>query len=118
MKKIDLNYDMRRATKKLSLPTAQSELLEKLKMSNPLLANMNMKNLDTLKREVLKAMANYNGGTIEEAEEMLALIEFLHNNPVCEITDEQFAMVEHAISNASVEVKATWKSMVESLNAE
>lgn len=116
MKKIDLTYQMRRATKKLSLPTAQSELLEKLKMSNSLLTNMN--NIDTLKREVLKAMANYNGGTIEEAEEMLTLIEFLRDNPTCEITDEQFAMVEHAISNASVEVKATWKSMVNELNAE
>ena len=114
MKKIDLTFKMRRATKKVAaLPTAQAEALTKLH-SHPLFAQL--QNLDTLKKEVLNAMANYVGGTIDEAEEMFTLTEFLRDNPTFEVTNEQFALVEKAVEQASVEVKVTWKTMVNELN--
>lgn len=114
MKKIDLTFKMRRATKKVAtLPTAQAEALAKLH-NHPMFANL--QNMDTLKKEVLSAMANYNGGTIDEAEEMFALTEYLRENPMCEVTDTQLALIEKAIGQASVEVKVTWKAMLNELN--
>ena len=113
MKKIDVTFKMRRAARKTTLPTAQAEALAKLH-KHPMFAAM--QNMDTLKKEVLSAMANYNGGTIDEAEEMFALTEYLRENPMCEVTDAQLALIEKAVGQASVEVKVTWKAMLNELN--
>ena len=111
MKKIDLTYQMRRATRK----TVTNVQVEATRLHSQRLLAM-MQKVDTLKKEVLNAMANYVGGTMEDAENMFALAEFLRDNPTCEVTDVQLALIEQAIANASVEVRVTWKAMYNELN--
>lgn len=126
MKKIDLTYPMRRATKKaVTLPTLPTKvtLSEEAKaklQSHPLFAQMNTlkANADTLKKEVLNALANYTSGTIAEAEEIFSLAEYLRDNPTCEISNAKFALIEKAIATSNVEVKVTWNTMINELNKE
>lgn len=114
--KIDLTYKMKRAGKKTpALTSTQVEALSKLH-SHPLFKTM--QNLDTLKKEVIKALKEYTGSTIYDADAIFNLAEYLTENPVCELTDTEFALVENALVNATVEVKVTWKAMLNELNQE
>ncbi|MBE6319389.1 MAG: hypothetical protein E7075_00330 [Bacteroidales bacterium] len=90
-----------------------------------MLPTMSMKELMMVARgkgqllyEVIEALAKYNGGTISEANDTLTFIEELKLHPVCNISEEKFALIEKALATATVEVKAAWANMISQLNME
>ncbi len=109
MKKIDLTVKVNRVAK----------------FNNGTMPFMNRNELFNILRgkgqllyEVIDALAAYQGGAISDANDTLAFVEELKSKPVCSISNARFALIENALANASVEVKATWANMVSHLNME
>lgn len=87
--------------------------------TNPILARISALNgLNTLQNYVVKALNDYTGCSISESSEVIKLANTLKETPVCEISREEFDVIEKAIENAPAHVKASWNDMVISLNTE
>jgi ribosomal protein S13 len=84
--------------------------------TNPILARMSC--LNTLQNYVVKALNDYTGCSISESSYVIKLANTLKETPVCEISHEEFDIIEKAIENAPAHVKASWNDMVISLNTE
>lgn len=85
--------------------------------SNPLLARMSALNgLNTLQNYVVKALNDYTGCTIAESSDVIRLANTLKETPVCEISNEEFEIIEKSLAGLPAHVKAAWNDMVISLN--
>lgn len=106
MKRIDLTMTVDRIIP--IKPRTQAELVKMLRGEK----------YDTLLESVVSLLASYTGTSIDDAEKVVMLIERLKKHPNGEIADKDFSMIETALASASVEIKTTWKQMVEKLNKE
>ena len=84
--------------------------------TNPLLARIG--NMNTLQNYVVKALNDYTGCTIAESSDVIRLANTLKETPVCEISNEDFTIIERSLAESPAHVKAAWNDMVISLNTE
>jgi hypothetical protein len=101
MKKIDLTVRVHRVT-----PQRGHGMRPMPMQSNKLLT------------DVIAALVSYTGVAIYEANDIITFINELKANPVCEIDEAKLMLIEAALGNANVEVKATWATMINKLNKE
>lgn len=135
LKKIDLTQKVNKITLNTNANNAISALtgkfpqLQQLKqkvnstaisntnpLSNQLLARM--VNMNTLQNYVVKALNDYTGCTIAESSDVIRLANTLKETPVCEISNEDFTIIERSLAESPAHVKAAWNDMVISLNTE
>ena len=116
MKKIDLTQQVRKVT--LNTFSGKFAQLNKTTVAptNPLLVHM--ASLHTLQNYVIKALNNYTGCTINASSNVMELANMLKETPICEISDENFDLIEKALASEPAHVKAAWNNMVVSLNTE
>ena len=131
LKKIDLTQKVNKITLKTNANNAISALAGKfpqlqqlqqninitaISNTNPLLARMG--NMNTLQNYVVKALNDYTGCTIAESSDVIRLANTLKEAPVCEISNEDFTIIERSLAESPAHVKAAWNDMVISLNTE
>lgn len=116
MKKIDLTRQVRKVT--LNTFSGKFAQLNKntAALTNPLLAHV--ASLHTLQNYVIKALNNYTDCTINSSSDVMKLANSLKETPICEISDENFDLIEKALAGEAAHVKAAWNDMVVSLNTE
>jgi hypothetical protein len=116
MKKIDLTRQVRKVT--LNTFSGKFAQLNKntAALTNPLLAHV--ASLHTLQNYVIKALNNYTDCTINSSSDVMKLANTLKETPICEISDENFDLIEKALAGEPAHVKAAWNDMVVSLNTE
>lgn len=112
MKKIDLTVRMN----KVSMANMPEFSTTNITTTNPLLERLGMVN--TLQRYIINALNNYIDCTIAQSADVIALAQKLKETPTCEVSEENFTIIESAIANAPAYVKAAWLNMVQSLNTE
>ena len=132
LKKIDLTQKVNKITLNTKTNSAFSALADKfpqlqqiklnstdISNTNPLLARMgNMNNMNNLQNYVVKALNDYTGCTIAESSDVIRLANALKETPVCEISNEEFEIIERSLAESPAHVKAAWNDMVISLNTE
>ena len=129
LKKIDLTQKVNKITLNTKTNSAFSALTDKfpqlqqiklnstaISNTNPLLARMG--NMNTLQNYVVKALNDYTGCTIAESSDVIRLANALKETPVCEISNEEFEIIERSLTELPAHVKAAWNDMVISLNTE
>ena len=129
LKKIDLTQKVNKITLNTKTNSAFSALTDKfpqlqqiklnstaISNTNPLLARMG--NMNTLQNYVVKALNDYTGCTIAESSDVIRLANALKETPVCEISNEDFTIIEKSLAESPAHVKAAWNDMVISLNTE
>ena len=129
LKKIDLTQKVNKITLNTKTNSAFSALTDKfpqlqqiklnitdISNTNPLLARMG--NMNTLQNYVVKALNDYTGCTIAESSDVIRLANALKETPVCEISNEEFEIIERSLAESPAHVKAAWNDMVISLNTE
>ena len=133
LKKIDLTQKVNKITLNTKTNGAFSALtdkfpqLQQIKLNstdisntnpllNPLLARIG--NMNTLQNYVVKALNDYTGCTIAESSDVIRLANTLKETPVCEISNEEFEIIERSLAESPAHVKAAWNDMVISLNTE
>lgn len=129
LKKIDLTQKVNKITLNTNANNTISALagkfpqLQQIKLNstaisntNPLLARMSA--LNTLQNYVVKALNDYTGCTIAESSDVIRLANTLKETPVCEISNEEFEIIERSLAESPAHVKAAWNEMVISLNTE
>ena len=129
LKKIDLTQKVNKITLNTKTNSAFSALTDKfpqlqqiklnstaISNTNPLLARMG--NMNTLQNYVVKALNDYTGCTIAESSGVIRLANTLKETPVCEISNEDFTIIERSLAESPAHVKAAWNDMVISLNTE
>lgn len=116
MKKIDLTQQVSKVT--LNTFSGKFAQLNKntIAPTNPLFAHV--ASLHTLQNYVIKALNNYTGCTINASSDVMKLANTLKETPICEISNENFELIEKALAGEPAHVKAAWNDMVVSLNAE
>ena len=129
LKKIDLTQKINKITLNINVNNAFSALvgkfpqLQQIKLNNTAISNTNpllvrMGNMNTLQNYVVKALNDYTGCTISESSDVIRLANTLKETPVCEISNEEFEIIERSLSESPAHVKAAWNDMVISLNTE
>lgn len=108
MKKINLKVKINRVLKNKIAPA--------MPMITPTMSLNTMLKKDLLVTEVVNALINYTGGSIEDAQDTIALAERLNLQPIRTVSDEEFALIESAIATTTAEVKAAWSKMVKQNN--
>ena len=130
LKKIDLTQKVNKITlntktNTLSTLTTKFPQLQQLQQNvnrtaisntNTLLARIG--NMNTLQNYVVKALSDYTGCTIAESSNVIRLANTLKETPVCEISNEDFTIIERSLAESPAHVKAAWNDMVISLNTE
>ena len=129
LKKIDLTQKVNKITLNTKTNSAFSALADKfpqlqqiklnstdISNTNPLLARMG--NMNNLQNYVVKALNDYTGCTIAESSDVIRLANALKETPVCEISNEEFEIIERSLAESPAHVKAAWNDMVISLNTE
>lgn len=128
LKKIDLTQKVNKITLNTNANNAISALAGKfpqlkqninitaISNTNPLLARIG--NINTLQNYVVKALNDYTGCTIAESSDVIRLANTLKETPVCEISNEDFTIIERSLAESPAHVKAAWNDMVISLNTE
>ncbi len=107
MKKTDLTFEVKRLQARKPRTNAER------------LALLRGQKFDTLQPEVVSALTNFTGVSIEDAHIVVSLAGKVAADPHAVLSDEEFALVESALEQqGSAEVKASWKEMVEQLNKE
>lgn len=129
LKKIDLTQKINKITLNINVNNAFSALvgkfpqLQQIKLNNTAISNTNpllvrMGNMNTLQNYVVKALNDYTGCTISESSDVIRLANTLKETPVCEISNEEFEIIERSLAESPAHVKAAWNDMVISLNTE
>ena len=129
LKKIDLTQKVNKITLNTKTNNAISALagkfpqLKEIKLNSIDISNTNtliarIGNMNTLQNYVVKALNDYTGCTIAESSDVIRLANTLKEAPVCEISNEDFTIIERSLAESPAHVKAAWNDMVISLNTE
>ena len=129
LKKIDLTQKVNKITLNTNANNAISAFtdkfpqLQQIKLNNIAISNTNqllarIGNMNTLQNYVVKALNDYTGCTIAESSDVIRLANTLKETPVCEISNEDFTIIERSLAESPAHVKAAWNDMVISLNTE
>lgn len=133
LKKIDLTQKVNKITLNTNSNNAISALtdkfpqLQQIKLNSIAISNTNpllnplltrIGNMNNLQNYVVKALNDYTGCTIAESSGVIRLANTLKETPVCEISNEDFTIIERSLAESPAHVKAAWNDMVISLNTE
>ena len=132
LKKIDLTQKVNKITLNTNVNNVISALSDKFpqlqqKVNSTAISNTNpllnplfarMGNMNTLQNYVVKALNDYTGCTIAESSDVIRLANTLKETPVCEISNDEFEIIERSLAESPAHVKAAWNDMVISLNTE
>ena len=132
LKKIDLTQKVNKVTFNTNAISAlagkfpQLKQLQQIKLNSTDISNTNptnqslarMGNMNTLQNYVVKALNDYTGCSISESSDVIRLANTLKETPVCEISNEEFDIIERSLAESPAHVKAAWNDMVISLNTE